>query len=213
VDFLVGILALVIGVAVCLAGLRWFFVLLPVFGFVAGFMIGAAAITALFGDGFLSTSLGIVVGVIGGLIGAVLSYFFWYVGLILAAGLAGGSLGASLFAAIGVDASWLLFIIGLISAIIFIIAAMVLAFPIFLVIVNTAIAGSAVAIGGVFLVFNQIDREDIGNGVVWTRIHDHWFLWLIWIAFAGFGIFSQIRMMAEVTLPDDKWTTARPAMA
>jgi hypothetical protein len=51
-DILVGIIALAVGAAVCFAGLRLWFALLPLWGFVAGFFAGATAVTAIFGDGF-----------------------------------------------------------------------------------------------------------------------------------------------------------------
>ncbi len=42
VDILLGILAALVGVALCVMGLRMFFVILPIAGFVSGFFAGAA---------------------------------------------------------------------------------------------------------------------------------------------------------------------------
>lgn len=166
-DILLGILAVIIGAAVCLIGLRLFFLLLPIWGFVVGFLGGAALVTWLFGDGFLSTTLGIVVGIVLGIVGALISYFFWYFGVIL--------------------------------------AALIFNFPIYLVIVNTALAGATVVVGGVLLIFNKIDRADIGTTATWQHIHDHWLLWAV---IAAIGIGSQLTMVQNATLPDEKWTRA-----
>jgi hypothetical protein len=209
-DFLVGILGLIVGVGVCLMGLRLFFILLPIWGFVVGFFVGAAGVSAIFGDGFLATTLGIVIGLIVAVIFALISYLFWYFGVLLAAGTAGGVLGASLFAAIGVDSDWLLFIIGLIFAAVFVFGTLVLNLPVYLVIVNTAFAGSAIAIGGFLLLINEFDREDIGTGALWERINDNWFLWIVWLVGAGIGIAAQLMTMAQSALPPDKWTKAEP---
>lgn len=204
-DILIGILAVIVGAAVCLAGLRLFFLLLPIWGFVVGFLGGAALVTALAGDGFLSTALGIVVGVIVGIAGAALAYFFWYFGVLLAAGSAGSLLGATLFAAIGVKSAWALFIIGVIFAAVFIFAAFLIQLPIYLVIIDTALAGATVVVGGLLLIFNKIDRDDIGTTAAWHQIHDHWLLWLLWAVIAAIGIGAQLTAVEQATLPEERW--------
>jgi hypothetical protein len=211
-DILFGLLAVAIGAAVCLAGLRLWFWLLPVLGFVVGFLGGAALVTWLFGDGFLSTTLGIVVGFVLGIGGALISYLWWYVGAILAAGSAGAMLGSSLFAAIGIDSSVVLFIIGLVFAVVFVFGALMLALPIYIVVVNTAIAGATIAIAGLMLMFDRVDRGEIGTLAAWTRIHDNWILWVLWIVLAGAGIASQLSMIRRVVLPEERWTRV-PAAA
>jgi len=47
-----GLVALAVGAAFTFWGLR-FFLLLPLWGFIFGFILGADAVTYLFGDGFL----------------------------------------------------------------------------------------------------------------------------------------------------------------
>lgn len=210
-DILLGILAVIVGAAVCLVGLRLFFWLLPIWGFVVGFLGGAALVTWLAGDGFLATTLGIVVGIVLGIVGALVSYLFWYFGVILAAGSAGALLGSTLFAAIGVKSAVALFILGLIFSVVFVLAALVFNFPIYLVIVNTALAGATVVVGGILLIFNRIDRADIGTTATWQHIHDHWTLWLLWAIIAAIGIGAQLTMVQNATLPEEKWTRA-PSM-
>ena len=204
-DILIGILAVIVGAALVVAGLRYFFLLLPIWGFVAGLIVGAALITAVFGDGFLSTTLGIVVGLVFGVLFALISYFYWYFTVILAAAAAGSVLGASILGAIGVDSSWLIFIIGLAFGVLFAIGAMFLNLPVYLVIVNTALAGAALVIGGVLMVFDQFDREELGTGDLWRKIDDHWYLWLIWIAIGVVGMMIQMTARAIVTLPEERW--------
>ncbi len=211
-DILFGLLAVAVGVAVCFAGLRLWFWLLPVWGFVIGFLGGAALITWLAGDGFLSTTLGIVVGLIVGVGASLISYLWWYVGAIIAAGSAGSMLGSTLFAAIGIDSTVVLFIVGLIFAVVFALAALVLALPIYMVIVNTAIGGAVVIIAGILLIFDNVNRDEIGTLEAWTRIHDNWILWLLWVVLAGAGIAAQLSLVRQVTLPDERWTRVEPAL-
>ena len=212
-DVLVGLIGLVIGVAVGFAGLRLFFVLLPIWGFVVGFLAGAAVVTAIFGDGFLSTTLGIVIGLIVGVVFAFLSYLYWYVGVLLAAGASGWIFGSSLFAAIGIDTDWVLWIIGLLFAVIFVIAALVLNLPVYIVIVSTAMSGAGIAIGGILLVFNKIDRSEIGTGATWERIHDNWWLWLIWLVAAAVGVGAQLTTKTNDAAEMERWARAQPGSA
>jgi hypothetical protein len=210
VDILIGILAVVAGVAFCVAGLKFFFILLPIWGFVAGFVTGAALISAVFGDGFLSTTLGIVIGFVFGLLFALISYLYWYISVILAAGTVGFVFGTSLFATFGMDTEWLLFLIGLAFGVAFGVGAYLIQLPFYLIIASTALAGAAIAIGGVMLIFDQINREDIGEGLVWEKIGDNWWLWIIWIFAGALGIGAQLMSVTETELPDDRWTRAQP---
>ena len=89
---LLGALAIAIGLAFAFWGFRVFLVLLPIWGFFAGFLLGANGVDYLLGDGFLATTMGWVVGFILGLIFAVLSYLYYWVAVILL----GGALGYQL---------------------------------------------------------------------------------------------------------------------
>ena len=212
-DFLIGILALIAGAGLCLAGLRIFFIMLPIWGFVAGFFMGGALVTAVFDDGFLATTFGIVVGLVFGVIFALISYFYWYFAVLLAFGYTGGVLAGALFSSLGVDADWLLFIIGLAGAALFVFAAVAFQLPALLVVANTALAGAAIAIGGLLLVINRVDRDEIGSGVVWEKINDNWFLWIVWLVAAAVGVGAQLTRNQETTLPEDRWTKAGPVSA
>ena len=204
-DFLLGIIGIIAGVGLAMAGLRYFFLLLPIWGFIAGFIAGGALIAAVFGDGFLATTLGIVVGLAFGILFALISYFYWYFTVILAAATTGGVFGASIFGAIGISSNWLLFFIGLAFGILFAFGAMVLNLPVYLVVVNTALAGAAVAIGGFLMVINKFDREDIGTGDLWRRIDEHWYLWVIWVVLAVVGMMSQLGARSTAKLPEERW--------
>ncbi len=207
-DFLLGILTVLIGAALCLIGLRMFFVVLPIAGLVSGFFAGTAFVSWIFGDGFLSTALGIVVGIVFALIFALLSYLYWYIGVIISAAAAGGVIGAGIFAAFGVDTEWILWTFGLLGAILFAFAAVVVNYPTYLVVFVTSLLGSILVLGGFFLIFNQVDSEELIAQQSWEKINDNWWLWIVWIVIAAVGIAAQIASIASVRLPEDKWTKA-----
>ncbi len=62
----VALVALLVGAGLTVAGYRYFLILLPIFGFVAGFWIASAAITAIFSTGVLAASVGAAIG--GGIV-------------------------------------------------------------------------------------------------------------------------------------------------
>jgi hypothetical protein len=210
-DILIGVLALVIGAAACFFGLRLWFALLPIWGFVAGFFLGATAVTAIFGDGFLSTVTGWVVGAVVGIGFGLLSYFIWYVGAIIAAASVGALAGSGLMRAFDVNTDWVIVIVAAIGAVLFAIAALLLALPVYLVVAETAAAGAVAVVTGVMLIFNSIDLDDLDYGAAWAMISDSWFWVLCWAVLMVVGIFFQLNAMARAVLPEDRWMRVEPS--
>ena len=96
-------LSALLGLAFCFLGYRVFLVMLPIWGFFAGFWLGAEAVALLLGTGFLATVTGWVAGAALGLVGAVLSYVFYLAGVAIVAAGVGAALGAGLMSAIGFE--------------------------------------------------------------------------------------------------------------
>ena len=207
-DFLVGLLVVLLGAAVCFVGLRLWFVMLPIWGFVAGFFVGAEVVTAVFGDGFLSTVTGWVFGLVVGLLFAVASYLVWFLGALIAAGSVGALAGSGLMAAFNVDTDWIVFLASAAGALLFVFIALILVLPVWVVIVGTAMAGSVAVIAGAMLVFNAIDLEELERGATWAMIEDSWFWLLAWLVLTGLGIGAQLRGIANAALPEDRWARA-----
>ncbi|HYI15405.1 MAG TPA: DUF4203 domain-containing protein, partial [Thermomicrobiales bacterium] len=199
------------GLFVCFAGLRVFFVALPIVGFVTGFYIGAAGTRAVLNDGFLSNVTAVIIGLVAGVTLGVLAYLLWYVGALISAGSTGALFGSGVMNGLGVDSGWAVALVAIACGILLFFIAFKLALPIWVVIVNTAIVGAAGAIGGVMLIIDQIDRGDLGYGVAWAAIEESW-LWLIaWAVIAVMGLVAQSQAIASITLPEDRWGTAQAA--
>jgi hypothetical protein len=210
-DILIGVLLALIGVAVCLSGLRLFFIALPMLGFVVGFFAAAAAVSSLLGEGFLSSVAGVIAGMVFGAFLAVISYMFWYIGALLSAGSTGALLGSGLMNGIGVETGWVVFIVAAIGAVLFFAIALILALPVYVVIVNTAFLGAGGIVAGILLMFGQIERAELGYGVAWAAIESSGFWLVIWGALFIVGLLSQMRIVRSITLPEDPWTSAKPA--
>jgi len=217
-NFLVGIVLALIGLAICFLGLRFWFILLPVFGGVTGFFVGARVMQDIFGTGFLSTATSWIVGIIMAIVLALLSYFIWYAGAIIMAGAVGASLFSGILHALFTD-PWgiVLFVVALVGAIIFAVGALVLNLPIYIIIVNSALAGAALAIAGLLTIFGTIEVEELANGAALavvneTKLGNASWLWVLaWIVLAAVGMYYQLRSVEETRLPEEKWVPAKAA--
>lgn len=212
-DILIGIFLGLFGIMVCFSGLRVFFAALPLIGFVSGFFVGAAGVRAVFGESFLSSLTSVIVGLVVGVALAIIAYLLWYVGALLSAGSTGALIGSGIMSGVGVSSGWLIFIVAAAVAVLFFMLAFWLALPVYVVIVNTAFIGGAAIIAGILLIFNQLDRADLGYGVAWATIEESWAWLAAWIVLTVFGILAQVQMIASVTLPEDRWSSAHPVQA
>jgi hypothetical protein len=212
-DIIVGILLIVLGLAVCGAGIKYWFALLPVIAFVAGFTAGMNLMWRLFGgdNPFLEYTTGFIVGLVVGAVLAGISYAYWYIGAILGAAWSGAAVGAGIVGLISDDLGLLMLIFALAGALIFAAVTIALALPVYMVVFNTAIAGAMAAVGGVLLMFTDISHNDLGNGALYAAIEESWFWVLVVVVLAAGGIGAQLRMMASVVLPEDKYSKAAAA--
>lgn len=211
-DIFVGLFLVVFGFAIAFIGIQVFFAILPMLGFITGFFAGSIAVTGLFGDGFLSTVTGWIVGAVIGVGFAFIAWYWWYAGVLLSAGASGALLASTLAEAIGVSAGWALFLFGAIGAAAFMFVTLVLNLPVYLVIVNTAIAGASIVIGGVMLLFDRIDTEELDEGVGIAIAEVSWWWVLAWAVIAAVGIGRQLALKDRIELPSDRWITGNRAV-
>ena len=77
---------IVLGGAVAMYGTRLFYLLLPVWGFLVGFVLGAELFAAIFGEGFLATVAGWGVGLVTGIVFAVVAGLWYWAAIVILAG-------------------------------------------------------------------------------------------------------------------------------
>jgi hypothetical protein len=207
-DILVGAALGAFGLFVCFAGLRVFFVALPIVGFITGFYIGAAGTRAIVNESFLGNVTAVIIGLVAGVTLAILAYMLWYIGALLSAGSTGALIGSGVMNGLGVDSGWTVAIVAIACGVLLFLIAFKLALPIWVVIVNTAFLGAAGAIGGAMLIVDRIDRADLGYGVAWAAIEDSWFWLIAWAIVAVIGLAVQAQAVASITLPEDRWGAA-----
>jgi hypothetical protein len=199
---LLGALAIGIGLAFAFYGFRVFLILLPIWGFFAGFLLGANGVEWLIGDGFLATTTGWVIGFLLGLLFAVLSYLYYWVAVILLGGALGYQLTIGLLQWIGFDGDgWISLILGLIVGAVFAVGFFLLRMPAVLVIVATAISGAGATIAGVAIAIGIIDYKDMSSGIfgLYETSDMGWLGIIAAIALAFAGAIYQTRTVADMS--------------
>jgi len=196
----VGIIGIVFGLAVAFAGYRFFLMLLPIWGFFAGFAIGAQALQALFGTGFLADITSWVVGFIVGVIFAVLSYLFYIVGVAILAGSFGYALGAGIVYAISANWDLVAFLVGLVVAIV--VAALVILLNIqkWVIILITSVGGAGAIIAGIMVMIGAVEVSDVGANAILSYYKESWLWFLVGIIIAIAGFVAQTRATSQYTL-------------
>lgn len=189
--FCAVIIGMGFGALVAFAGYRLFLVLLPIWGFVFGFILGAQSIQALLGDGLFATSTSWIVGFVVALIFAVLSYLFYFVAVGIIAASLGYGLGVALMGLFSVD-------FGLLTWIVAIALAVILAFVTYrynlqkvVIIAATAIGGSAIAIGILALGPGGVQLAQAFGNPVQAILNLGWFWAILLVLMAAAGFFVQ----------------------
>jgi hypothetical protein len=205
----VSLLALLLGLAFCFAGFRLFVLLLPVWGFFAGFLVTAQAIQQLFGGGFLATTGSWVVGFLVGVVCAIAAYFFYYAAVAVLAATAGYELGVGLLSGLGVTSGVLLFLVGLVVAAVLTAAVIFFNLPKLFIVVLTAGVGASLMLTGILLGLGRISLTGLHWGLVGAFLRDSWFWSLVFIVIAAAGIAFQLLLPERYTLEPygQDWTS------
>jgi hypothetical protein len=188
-----ALIALFFGLVVAFSGYRLFLVLLPIWGFFAGFFLGAQTIQFLFDESFMESVIGIVVGFFVGMIFAVLSYLFYVAAVAIIGFWAGYAGTVAIFGWIGLDPGFLIWIIGVVVGVV--IAGVVLRFNLakIAIIIITAIGGTSMIIYTMLAVFRGVLYVNLLENPVKYAIDDS-FWWLIFfLVIAILGVVTQIQ--------------------
>ncbi len=145
--FCATLLALFLGAIILFGGYRLFLVLLPIWGFFFGFGLGAHTVSLLFGDAFFATVTGWVVGLFAGLVFGLLAYLFYAVAVAIIAGSLGYAIGVGFMHAIGIDGSFLVWLVGIALAIVVIFVTFKWNLQKYVIIVSSSVGGALVIVG------------------------------------------------------------------
>lgn len=208
-EIIVGIFAVLIGGLFALQGGNLLRIMMPLFGFFAGFSAGAGMISGVTGDGFLATALGWAVGLSVALLFAVLAYAFYAFAVILVFAGFGFALTAGLLNWLNMDWNWLVLLLGTVVAIAFGAFAATSKLPMTLLIVLTSFFAASLTIYGIMLVLNIASFGDFSNGTVYATIHDSIGLYILWLLFGFMASVTQLRIFGVQTqMAQDYWNSS-----
>lgn len=188
----VSLLQLLFGLVVCFAGFRLFVILLPLWGFFAGFLASAEAIQQLFGGGFLATVSSWVFAFFIGVLFALTAYLFYYAAVALLAVIVGYELGAGLMVGLGISSGFLQFIVGLAVAAAFTAAVILLNLPKVFIVTLTALAGASMALTGILLALGRVSLTELQWGLVGAFVRSSWLWSLVYLAIVAMGVVVQM---------------------
>jgi hypothetical protein len=205
-----GLIGILFGLVMCMAGYRLFLVLLPIFGFFFGLALGAQTMQALFGVGFLATITSWVVGFLVGAVFAVLSYLFYILAVALIAGALGYTVATGLLMAIGLQMGFLVWIVGIVAAIV--LAVITLRFDLakWVIIIATAVEGAATIVLAIVLMFYP--HADVLANPVQAVLNASPLTAILAIAIAVIGIIVQVQQNRNFSLTEyNRWSGEQPA--
>jgi hypothetical protein len=188
----VTLIALLVGLAICFNGYRWFLILLPIWGFFWGFALGAQALQAVFGIGFLATVTSWVAGFIVGAIFAVLSYLFYLVAVALMAGSLGYGLGVGIMGLIGFDFGLITWLVAIGLAIV--VAAVTIYFNLYkyVIIVTTAIGGAGTVVITLMFGYAGLTLANLAQNPIRFALQGSPLWTILFLVLAVLGIVSQL---------------------
>jgi hypothetical protein len=207
-DVIVGIVAILVGALFCFRGWLAMRFVIPIWGTFAGFVLGAGAIQAWTGDGFLSTTLSWVVGIVVALVFGVLAYLYYEVSVIVAMAFIGFAIGVGVMSAIGVTWSWVLIIVGIAVGLVLAWFAIISDLPTGLLMALTALGGASAITGGFMLLFNRVNVDDFSNGTTTKDLlHDNPWWYVLYVGLVIAGIAAQIVFREKIDRSlRDTWT-------
>jgi hypothetical protein len=204
-----AVIGLGFGFVLAFWGYKLLWVILPIWGFFAGFALGAQTIQIILNEGFLASVTGLVVGFIVGAIFAVLSYLFYFLAVAILSGAFGYGVAVGILTWIGLDLNFLVWIIGIVVGVV--VAVAVLRFNIqkYAVIGISAFAGTAVTIFVMLAAFGGLTPIELMTNPVLRAIDDSWLWFLYFVLVAAAGIYFQLQTNKDYEIEEyNRWETA-----
>jgi hypothetical protein len=191
--FCVTLFGLFFGSAVAFAGYSMFRSILPVFGFLYGFVLGAQAVQLLFGIGFLSAMTSWIVGLIVGIVFAILSYRFFRFAIALAAGSLAYGLGVTFLLWIGLRAGFIIWTAGMILAAVGIYATYKFRLEKYVIVFNTSIMGAAVIVNILMSTGGEVALSQVAENPIREMLQGSPLWTIFYLVIVAAGAFVQMK--------------------
>jgi hypothetical protein len=210
-DILLGLLAMIAGGAMLFAGQFVLRLVIPIWGFFAGFAFGAGLVADLADERFLGTVLGWVLGLIFAVVFAVLAYLYYYVAITLAMAAFGFAIGSGLVVALGIDWNWVAVLVGTVVGAIVGLVSVFVDMPAIVLVVFSSFAGAVGVVGGLMLLVGSLNSADFTRGDFTDTVENGWAWSLLLLALALVGIVIQVLQRAVLRRTvHETWYTETP---
>ena len=195
-DILLGLLAIIAGGAMLLAGQFVLRLVIPIWGFFAGFAFGAGLVAQFADEHFLGSVLGWVLGLVFALLFSVLAYLYFYVAIVIAMGAFGFAIGSGLVVALGIDWSWVAVLVGVVVGLVFGLVSIFANMPMIVLVIFGSFAGAVGVVGGLMLLVGSLNSSDFSRGDFTDTVSNSWAWSLLLLALAVGGILIQASQRA-----------------
>ena len=195
-DIILGLLAIIAGGAMLVAGQLVLRLVIPIWGFFAGFAFGAGIVAEFSDEHFLGTVLGWVLGLVFAVIFAILAYLYYYVAIVIAMGAAGFAIGSGIVVALGISWNWVAVLVGLALGIIVGLVSVFTNVPMIMLVFIGSIAGAVGVTAGLMLLVGSLNSGDFSRGDFTDTVNNSFWWSLLLIVLAVFGIIVQLRQRA-----------------
>ena len=192
-DIVLGLFAILAGAVIMFAGQFVLRLVIPIWGFFAGFAFGAGLFAGLADERFLGTVLGWVSGLVCAVLFALLAYLFYAVAVVLAMAAFGFAIGSGLVVALGIDWNWLAVLVGIAIGAVLGLISIFGNLPMVVLAVASSIAGAVSVVGGLMLLFGSLNSSDFTQSTFTDAIQNSWVWTLLLVALALVGIVAQTR--------------------
>ena len=192
-DIILGLLAILAGGAMLFAGQFVLRLVIPIWGFFAGFGFGAGLVAEFADERFLGTVLGWILGLVFAVVFAFFAYLYYAVAVIIAMAAFGFAIGAGLVVALGIDWNWVAVLIGVAVGALIGLVSVFANMPMIVLIILGSFAGAVGVVGGLMLLFGSLNSADFTQGAFTDAVQDSWGWYLLLVAVALVGILVQTR--------------------
>lgn len=197
-DLVFGAAAVLVGALLCFRGYLALRVVIPLWGALAGFSLGAGAVAALAGEGFLSSVLGWGAGLVVAVVFAAVAYLYYAVSVVVAMAAIGFVLGNAVMLAIRPTWSWVAVVVGAVVGAALAALALRVDLPMMLLVVLTALAGATVTTTGILLLIGAVDIADVGATDARGWGDGRWWWYALDGALAVAGVVVQVRSAEQL---------------
>jgi len=205
-SLVLGVLAVVVGAVFCLRGAAAMRLVLAMWGAFAGLNLGGTAVSALTGDGHLTTAAGWIVGAVAAAVCAALAYLYYAVAITVAMASVGFALGLGAAGAVGISRDWLAVVVGVAAGALVAGLALAVDLPSLILVAVSVLGGALVTVAGTMLLAGRIDTAQLRAGELSQHLTGWWYG--LYLALLVAGTVVQLRGLRTGCSMRTQWADA-----